>query len=662
MPYWKVMLVIVLPALILAIITLCVVVWCVRRRPWEKAGKGAAKLVGSWKGKGEKGRGGRRGGRGGGREGGRGAGEGEGDGAGEGWMEGGAERIGWERGGRSGQQEGREERDEGRARGRGGVGRAGRGGEREVGEEREEVQEWGGGEGDDDHYTPLASGAERQWAGGGVVAGGAAGAGAGFAIGARLAAVGAFAERGAGGGAGAGGLGGAGGAGGGGGGVAASRGKGALREGSSRGASMQTLAPFAEATFSFSLTEIHTATGGFHPSNLIGRGGSSQVFRGCLPGGKLVAVKRFDSLPGAERDFITEARLLSRLNHKNVVKLLGTCDEGGVRCLVFQLAEKGSLREHLHSSTLPTSSLHPPTLPSSHSALSPAPAVLDWTTRLKIALGAAQGLAYLHEDSSPQIIHRDLKTSNILLDSDWTARIADLGLARVVREKVGGGGRGVGGRGGGKGEVGEEGEKGEEGEEGAEAREAKQGEENQVGDNEDGGNQRIIIGAEEGARGRGEGEKVGLESQHMRGTFGYMAPEYTLTGRVATKSDVFSFGVVLLEVLSGRPALVPLEQTQQILEAPQASSARPALVSLESTQTAGDAAAAAVEESAAVVNGADGAVKAVATAGEESAANTSVLEGACAAAAAGGNGGPRPGVLSIVVWATPLLSSYVHAA
>ncbi|CAI5526975.1 unnamed protein product, partial [Closterium sp. Naga37s-1] len=422
-----------------------------------------------------------------------------------------------------------------------------------------------------------------------------------------------------------------------------------------------------------------TATGGFHPSNLIGRGGSSQVFRGCLPGGKLVAVKRFDSPPGAERDFITEARLLSRLNHKNVVKLLGTCDEGGVRCLVFQLAEKGSLREHLHeskvkseliptaaghssdhtdsnstaddpnksllpssalaSATLPHSTLPSSTLPSSLSVLSPTPALLDWSARLKIALGAAQGLAYLHEDSSPQIIHRDLKTSNILLDADWTARIADLGLARVVREKVGGGGRGAGGRGSGEGEAVEEGEKGEEGEEGEE------------GSGEVGGGQ--AGGEGEEGEGRG-GEERGLESQHMRGTFGYMAPEYALTGRVATKSDVFSFGVVLLEVLSGRPALVSLEQTQQ---SPLPD--RPALVSLEQSQTVGDAAAAAVEESAAVVNGANGAVGAgVAVAGaaaaeEESAA---VLEGAGAAAAgAAGTGGPTLGVSSIV------LSLHVHA-
>ncbi|CAI5471313.1 unnamed protein product [Closterium sp. Yama58-4] len=459
---------------------------------------------------------------------------------------------------------------------------------------------------------PLASGAEkhgseRPWAGGGVAAAGAAEERAGVAIGTRVTAAGAFTERepgegwagagrleGAGGGAGGGGGGGVGGV------VAAGRGKGTSRE-----TSVKTLAPFAEATFSFSLTDIHTATSGFHPSNLIGRGGSSQVFRGCLPGGKLVAVKIFDSPPGGERDFITEARLLSRLNHKNVVKLLGTCDEGGLRCLVFQLAEKGSLREHLHSSTLPTSTLptstlptstlptstlHSPTLPSSLSTLSPTPAVLDWSTRVKIALGAAQGLAYLHEDSSPQIIHRDLKTSNILLDADWTARIADLGLARVVREK-----------------------------------------------------------------------KAGVESQHMRGTFGYMAPEYALTGRVAPKSDVFSFGVVLLEVLSGRPALVPLEPTQatgpqmllhsrpQLLEV---LSGRPALVPLEPTQATGDAAAA-VDESAEVLEAPSLLVRAYPHV-------TCLFRVYDCVGGDGGKGDRGVGVSSIVVWAKPLLSSYVH--
>ncbi|GJP69587.1 hypothetical protein CLOP_g583 [Closterium sp. NIES-67] len=608
MPYWKVMIIFVLPALVLAIIALCVLVWCVTRRPWERVGRGVAKLVAGARSRGEKGGGGR-----GERGGGVGARTGEG-----GWREGNEERTGWERGGRVGEDGQREERDdESRARVRGGVGRVGRGGEVEEEEEN-------GGESDDDHYTPLASEAHVLLAGeirreradsstgaGPIAAdilGGDASAAAAAAAGVAMGAAGVVETAAA---------------------VAAGMGKTAYG-GAPRGANpprgvnppRPALAPFGEATFSFSLAEMHAATGGFHPSNLIGRGGSSQVFRGCLPDGTLVAVKRLDLPPNSrfdsgldteevgggvggegrergrrggegergrmgrrersgrgegdqqgERDFLSEARLLSRLNHKNVVKLLGICDEGGVRCLVFQLAENGSLRVHLHrghdrtpttphhlqeqaptgdaQGRPPTTSITPAASITPTPSVNPAPIVLDWAMRLRIALGTAQGLAYLHEDSSPRIIHRDFKTSNILLDADLTARVADLGLARAV--------------------------------------------------------------------GDGGGQGGGVESRHMRGTFGYMAPEYALTGRVQTKSDVFSFGVVLLELLSGRPALTSLEPTSY--KSPIGSSLSSSAAAEANASDAGGPAA--VGDAAAAV--------AVAI--------------------------PRPGVSSIVAWAKPLLSS-----
>ncbi|GJP81679.1 hypothetical protein CLOP_g11821 [Closterium sp. NIES-67] len=118
-----------------------------------------------------------------------------------------------------------------------------------------------------------------------------------------------------------------------------------------------------------------------------------------------------------DREFSAEANILSCLNHRNIAKLLGICREGNFRCLVFEFVERGTLHALLHGG----GGMRPP--PSG---------TLDWPTRLRIAVGIAQGVCYLHEDASPLIIHRDLKTANVLVDRDFTPKIADFGLARTV--------------------------------------------------------------------------------------------------------------------------------------------------------------------------------------------------------------------------------------
>ncbi|KAM0875301.1 hypothetical protein ACQ4PT_036879 [Festuca glaucescens] len=213
----------------------------------------------------------------------------------------------------------------------------------------------------------------------------------------------------------------------------------------------------------FSLVEMERATQTFDESRIIGEGGFGRVYEGILEDGEWVAVKvlKRDDQQGT-REFLAEVEMLSRLHHRNLVKLIGICTEEHMRCLVYELVPNGSLESHLHGSDKDT-------------------AVLDWDARLQIALGAARGLAYLHEDSSPRVIHRDFKSSNILLEHDFTPKVSDFGLARIA--------------------LGE-------------------------------GNEHI--------------------STRVMGTFGYLAPEYAMTGHLLVKSDVYSYGVVLLELLTGR--------------------------------------------------------------------------------------------------------------
>lgn len=213
----------------------------------------------------------------------------------------------------------------------------------------------------------------------------------------------------------------------------------------------------------FSLIDIEKATNNFDTSRIIGEGGFGIVYSGILDDATKVAVKvlKRDDQQGS-REFLAEVEMLGRLHHRNLVKLIGICTEAHCRCLVYELVPNGSVESHLHGVDKEVSPL-------------------DWYTRMKIALGAARGLAYLHEDSSPRVIHRDFKSSNILLEYDFTPKVSDFGLARTAQEER---------------------------------------------------NKHI--------------------STHVMGTFGYLAPEYAMTGHLLVKSDVYSYGVVLLELLTGR--------------------------------------------------------------------------------------------------------------
>ncbi|XP_076884985.1 receptor-like serine/threonine-protein kinase ALE2 [Bidens hawaiensis] len=222
-----------------------------------------------------------------------------------------------------------------------------------------------------------------------------------------------------------------------------------------------SLAAYAGTAKIYSLSEIQKATLNFDSSRILGEGGFGVVYNGVLEDDRKVAVKvlKRDDRQGS-REFLAEIEMLSRLHHRNLVKLFGICTDDHFRCLVYELVPNGSVESHLHG------------------ADNIAP--LNWCARMKIALGAASGLAYLHEDSSPRVIHRDFKSSNILLENDFTPKVSDFGLARTALD----------------------------------------------------GHMHI--------------------STHVMGTFGYLAPEYAMTGHLLVKSDVYSYGVVLLELLTGR--------------------------------------------------------------------------------------------------------------
>lgn len=195
------------------------------------------------------------------------------------------------------------------------------------------------------------------------------------------------------------------------------------------------------------------------------------MYRGQLSDGKVVAVKKLRPLGGADEDyeFLSEIELLSRLNHCHVVPLLGYCSESQgrqlERLLVFECVSNGNLRDCLD---LKREGRKP----------------MDWPTRVSIALGAARGLEYLHEAAAPRILHRDIKSTNILLDDKFSAKITDLGMAKCLM------------------------------------------------------NDGVTSCSSSPAR--------------MLGTFGYFAPEYAIVGKASLKSDVFSFGVVILELITGR--------------------------------------------------------------------------------------------------------------
>lgn len=164
----------------------------------------------------------------------------------------------------------------------------------------------------------------------------------------------------------------------------------------------------------FSYDELKKCTNNFSDSNEIGSGGYGKVYRGMISGGALVAIKRAQqgSMQGGH-EFKTEIELLSRVHHKNLVGLVGFCFEQGEQMLVYEFMPNGTLRESLSGKT----GIH-----------------LDWKRRLRIAIGSARGLTYLHELADPPIIHRDIKSTNILLDENLTAKVADFGLSKLVSD------------------------------------------------------------------------------------------------------------------------------------------------------------------------------------------------------------------------------------
>ncbi|KAH7288245.1 hypothetical protein KP509_31G018900 [Ceratopteris richardii] len=204
--------------------------------------------------------------------------------------------------------------------------------------------------------------------------------------------------------------------------------------------------------------------------NVIGKGGSGTVYKGMMPNGKMVAIKKLPAIrKGALEDedygFSAEMQTLGNIRHRHIVRLLGCCSNYDTNLLIYEYMPNGSLGELLHG---------------------PRGGSLTWAARFRIAREAAMGLCYLHHDCTPMIVHRDVKSNNILLDSNYEAHVADFGLARTLHDA---------------------------------------------------------------------GKSESMSS--VAGSYGYIAPEYAYTLKINEKSDIYSFGVVLLELLTGRRPIEP---------------------------------------------------------------------------------------------------------
>ncbi|KAL5759054.1 hypothetical protein ACOSP7_021665 [Xanthoceras sorbifolium] len=214
---------------------------------------------------------------------------------------------------------------------------------------------------------------------------------------------------------------------------------------------------------------LESATNNFGESNVLGEGGRGRVYKARFNEKFLAAVKRIEGGgPDAQREFENEMNWLVKFQHQNIISLVGCCIHGDTKFLVYEMMQNGSLENQLHGPTHGSD--------------------LTWHLRLKIAVNVARGLEYLHEHCNPPIVHRDLKSSNILLDSSLNAKLSDFGLA-------------------------------------------------------------VTAGTQN-------------KNVKLSGTLGHVAPEYLLEGKLNDKSDVYAFGVVLLELLIGRRPVEKMSPSQ----------------------------------------------------------------------------------------------------
>ncbi|KFK30860.1 hypothetical protein AALP_AA6G035000 [Arabis alpina] len=169
----------------------------------------------------------------------------------------------------------------------------------------------------------------------------------------------------------------------------------------------------------YTLRELEVSTNGFSDENVIGQGGYGIVYKGVLEDKSMVAVKNLLNNRGqAEKEFKVEVEAIGRVRHKNLVRLLGYCVEGAHRMLVYEYVDNGNLEQWLHGDGLGLKS------------------PLTWDIRMNIVLCTAKGLMYLHEGLEPKVVHRDIKSSNILLDKQWNAKVSDFGLAKLLGSEM----------------------------------------------------------------------------------------------------------------------------------------------------------------------------------------------------------------------------------
>jgi serine/threonine protein kinase len=218
----------------------------------------------------------------------------------------------------------------------------------------------------------------------------------------------------------------------------------------------------------FTYKELHVATNGFSEEYKLGEGGFGSVYWGKTSDGLQIAVKKLKAMNSkAEMEFAVEVEVLGRVRHKNLLGLRGYCATTDQRLIVYDYMPNLSLLSHLHGQYV-------------------AEVQLNWRRRMKVAIGSAEGLMYLHHVVTPHIIHRDVKASNVLLDSEFEPLVADFGFAKLIPEGV------------------------------------------------------------------------SHMTTRVKGTIGYLAPEYAMWGKVSESCDVYSFGILLLELITGRKPIEKL--------------------------------------------------------------------------------------------------------